>query len=41
MILARPTEVSQLYEPVCDRVEVVRTVDQFASVAEDLVRTQA
>lgn len=31
-----------LYEPVCDRVEVVRTVDQLASVAEDLVvRTRA
>ncbi|QIN84828.1 VWA domain-containing protein [Rubrobacter tropicus] len=30
-----------LYEPLCDRVEVVRTVDQLAGVAEDLVRTRA
>lgn len=27
-----------LYEKVCDRVEVVRTVDQLAGVAEELVR---
>jgi uncharacterized protein with von Willebrand factor type A (vWA) domain len=26
-----------LYEPMCDRVEVVRTVDQLAGVAEKLV----
>jgi uncharacterized protein with von Willebrand factor type A (vWA) domain len=30
-----------LYEPICNRVEVVRTVDQLASVAEDLVKTRA
>jgi uncharacterized protein with von Willebrand factor type A (vWA) domain len=30
-----------LYEPVCNRVEVVRTVDQLASVAEELVKTRA
>lgn len=29
------------YEPVCDRVEVVRTVEQLAGVAEELVRTRA
>jgi len=29
-----------LYEPICNRVEVVRTVDQLASVAEDLVKTR-
>jgi hypothetical protein len=26
-----------LYEPMCDRVEVIRTVDQLAGVAEKLV----
>jgi uncharacterized protein len=30
-----------LYEPLCNRVEVVRTVDQLASVAEELVKTRA
>lgn len=30
-----------LYEPICNRVEVVRTVDQLASVAENLVKTRA
>ncbi len=29
-----------LYEPICNRVEVVRTVDQLASVAEDLVKAR-
>ncbi len=29
-----------LYEPICDRVEVVRTVDQLASVAEELVKVR-
>src|ERR671921_698635 len=29
-----------LYESICDRVEAVRTVDQLASVAEDLVKTR-
>ena len=29
-----------LYEPVCDRVEVVRTVDQLAGVAEELVKVR-
>ncbi|MDP8952108.1 MAG: VWA domain-containing protein [Actinomycetota bacterium] len=29
------------YEPLCNRVEVVRTVDQLASVAEELVKTRA
>lgn len=29
-----------LYEPLCDRVEVVRTVDQLASVAEEMVRSR-
>jgi uncharacterized protein len=29
-----------LYEPLCDRVEVVRTVDQLAGVAEELVRVR-
>ena len=28
------------YEPLCDRVEVVRSVDQLAGVAEDLVRAR-
>lgn len=27
-----------LYEPICDRFEVVRTVEQPGGVAEDLVR---
>jgi uncharacterized protein len=30
-----------LYEKVCDRVEVVRTVDQLAGVAEELVKVHA
>ncbi|MGH3145964.1 MAG: VWA domain-containing protein, partial [Rubrobacter sp.] len=30
-----------LYEPLCDRVEVVRTVDQLASVSEELVKARA
>ena len=30
-----------LYEPICDRVEVVRTVDQLAGVAEELVKARA
>jgi uncharacterized protein with von Willebrand factor type A (vWA) domain len=30
-----------LYEPLCDRVEVVRTVDQLAGVAEELVKARA
>jgi uncharacterized protein len=29
-----------LYEPLCDRVEVVRCVDQLAGVAEELVRVR-
>jgi hypothetical protein len=29
-----------LYEPICNRIEVVRTVDQLASVAEDLVKSR-
>jgi uncharacterized protein with von Willebrand factor type A (vWA) domain len=29
-----------LYEPICDRVEVVRTVDQLAGVAEELVKVR-
>ena len=29
------------YEPICDRVEVVRSVDQLAGVAENLVRARA
>jgi uncharacterized protein with von Willebrand factor type A (vWA) domain len=29
-----------LYEPLCDRVEVVRSVDQLAGVAEELVRAR-
>jgi len=28
------------YEPLCDRVEVVRSVDQLAGVAEDLVKSR-
>jgi uncharacterized protein with von Willebrand factor type A (vWA) domain len=30
-----------LYELLCDRVEVVRTIDQLASVAEELVKARA
>jgi hypothetical protein len=30
-----------LYEPLCDRVEVVRTIDQLAGVAEELVKARA
>ncbi len=30
-----------LYEPLCDRVEVVRSAEQLAGVAEDLVRRRA
>ena len=30
-----------LYEPLCDRVEVVRTVDQLAGVAEELVKARS
>ena len=29
-----------LYEPICSRVEMVRTVDQLASVAEDLIKAR-
>ena len=29
-----------LYEPLCDHVEVVRSVDQLAGVAEELVRVR-
>lgn len=29
-----------LYEPICNRVEVVRSVDHLASVAEDLVKAR-
>ena len=29
-----------VYEPLCDRVEVVRSVDQLAGVAEELVRAR-
>ena len=29
-----------LYEPLCNRIEVVRTVDQLAGVAEELVRSR-
>jgi uncharacterized protein with von Willebrand factor type A (vWA) domain len=29
-----------LYEPLCNRVEVVRSVDQLASVAEELVKAR-
>jgi uncharacterized protein len=29
-----------LYEKICDRVEVVRTVDQLAGVAEELVKVR-
>lgn len=29
-----------LYEPICNRVEVVRAVDQLANVAEDLVKNR-
>ncbi len=29
------------YEPICGRVEVVRSVDQLAGVAENLVRARA
>jgi hypothetical protein len=28
------------YEPLCDRVEVVRSADQLAGVAEELVRAR-
>jgi uncharacterized protein with von Willebrand factor type A (vWA) domain len=30
-----------LYEPLCDRVEVVRSAEQLAGVAEELVKTRA
>ena len=30
-----------LYEPLCDRVEVVRTVDQLAGAAEELVKARS
>ena len=30
-----------LYEKICDRVEVVRTVNQLAGVAEELVKARA
>jgi uncharacterized protein len=30
-----------LYEPLCNRVEVVRTIDQLAGVAEELVKARA
>ena len=30
-----------LYEPICTRVEVVRTVDQLAGIAEDLIKIRA
>ncbi|MBV9454923.1 MAG: VWA domain-containing protein, partial [Rubrobacter sp.] len=29
-----------VYEPICDRVEVVRTVDQLAGVAEELAKAR-
>ena len=29
-----------LYEPICNRVEVVRTVDHLANVAEELVKNR-
>ena len=29
-----------LYEPLCNRVEVVRSVDQLAGVAEELVKSR-
>ncbi|PLS86420.1 MAG: hypothetical protein CYG60_07325 [Actinobacteria bacterium] len=29
-----------LYEPICDRVEVVRTVEELAGVAEELVKSR-
>jgi uncharacterized protein with von Willebrand factor type A (vWA) domain len=29
-----------LYEPLCDRVEVVRSAEQLAGVAEELVKTR-
>ena len=29
-----------LYEPICNRVEVVRTVDHLAGVAEDLLKSR-
>jgi hypothetical protein len=40
--LVQSTEVSQLFEehPICNRVEVVRTVDHLASVAEDIIKTR-
>ncbi|MCU0495269.1 MAG: hypothetical protein MUD01_27085, partial [Chloroflexaceae bacterium] len=28
------------YAPLCSRVEVVRTIEQFASIAETLVQTR-
>jgi hypothetical protein len=30
-----------LYEPICNRGEVVRTVDHLAGVAEELVRIRS
>jgi uncharacterized protein len=30
-----------LYEPICNRVEVVRTVDHLTGVAEELVRIRS
>jgi hypothetical protein len=30
-----------LYAPICERVEVVRSVEQLAHVAEDLARQKA
>jgi hypothetical protein len=30
-----------LYEPLCERVEAVRTVDQLAGVAEELVKVRS
>jgi uncharacterized protein with von Willebrand factor type A (vWA) domain len=29
-----------IYEPICNRVEVVRTVDHLAGVAEDLLKSR-
>jgi uncharacterized protein with von Willebrand factor type A (vWA) domain len=34
-------EPMPLYDPLCDRVEVVRSVDQLAGIAEELVRVRS
>ncbi len=43
MISTRLTEVSQLFEEqsICNRVEVVRSAEGLAAVAEDLVKIGA